>query len=143
MGSLYHPCLPTGRFYVKLEAMKSLFKTLLAILFFISFALLFPSPTQALDCTDGINTGLGCIPAKPGELAKWLLGKAILMGGGIAFLLSLFGGITIILAAGDPEKINQGKQIIGSAISGILFIILSVLLLRLIGVDILQLPGFS
>jgi len=106
-----------------------------------------PGAGISTSCTttygDGSITGLGCIPTDPGNLAKWILSKAILMGGGIAFLLSLFGGITIILAAGNPEKISQGKEIITSAISGILLIIFSVFLLRLIGVDILQLPGFS
>jgi len=90
-----------------------------------------------------IDTALGPIPSKPDCLVRWVLTNAILMGGGIAFLLSLFGGISIILAAGDPEKINQGKQIISSAIAGILFILLSVVLLRIIGYDILRLPGFS
>lgn len=58
-------------------------------------------------------------------------------------MLSLWGAITIILASGNPEKINEGKEIITSAITGLLFIILSIFLLRLIGVDILQLPGFA
>jgi len=102
-----------------------------------------PISTSCPGGEEGVITALGCIPTQPGDLAKWLLGKAILMGGGIAFLLSLFGGITIILAGGNPEKINQGKEIIVSAVSGILLIIFSVLLLRLIGIDILQLPGFS
>ena len=65
------------------------------------------------------------------------------MGGGIAFLLSMWGGITIILNGGNPEKINEGKEIIGSAITGLLFIVFSVFLLRFIGFDVLQLPGFS
>lgn len=65
------------------------------------------------------------------------------MGGGIAFLLSVFGGVSIILAGGNPEKINAAKEIIGSALTGLLFIIFSVFLLRFIGYDILQLPGFS
>jgi len=65
------------------------------------------------------------------------------MGGGIAFLLSVFGGVSIILAGGNPEKINAGKEIIGSALTGLLFIIFSVFLLRFIGLDILQLPGFK
>lgn len=90
-----------------------------------------------------LNTALGCIPTSPQALAAWVLQKAIFMGSGIAFLLSLFGGISIILAGGDPEKINQGKQIITSAISGLLFILFSILLLRLIGYDILALPGFT
>jgi len=92
---------------------------------------------------DGAITGLGCIPTSPEDLAKWLLSNALVMGGGIAVLLSFFGGISIILAGGDPEKINQGKQIITSALSGLLFIVFSIFLLRFIGVDILQLPGFE
>lgn len=91
----------------------------------------------------GVETGLGCIPTQPQELVKWILKYAILMGGGIAFLLSLFGGVSIILAGGNPEKINAGKEIIGSALTGLLFIIFSVFLLRFIGFDILQLPGFG
>ena len=91
----------------------------------------------------GVDTALGCIPTEPENLVKWILKYAILMGGGIAFLLSVFGGVSIILAGGNPEKINAGKEIIGSALTGLLFIIFSVFLLRFIGYDILQLPGFS
>lgn len=95
------------------------------------------------DADTGVPTGLGCIPTQPDNLVRWILKYAILMGGGIAFLLSVWGGITILLAAGNPEKINEGKEIIGSAITGLMFIILSVFLLRLIGFDILQLPDFT
>lgn len=91
----------------------------------------------------GVPTALGCIPTVPQNLVKWILKYAILMGGGIAFLLSVFGGVSIILAGGNPEKINSGKEIIGSALTGLLFIIFSVFLLRFIGYDILQLPGFT
>jgi hypothetical protein len=90
-----------------------------------------------------VCTALGDIPTDPAALVVWILKYAILMGGGIAFLLSMWGGITIILGAGNPEKINEGKETISAAVTGILFIIFSVFLLRLIGVDILQLPGFS
>ncbi len=90
-----------------------------------------------------VDTALGPIPTDPQELVKWVLKFAILMGGGIAFLLSVFGGVSIILAGGNPEKINAAKEIIGSALTGLLFIIFSVFLLRFIGYDILQLPGFS
>jgi len=75
-------------------------------------------------------------------LVQWVLKYAILMGGGIAFLLSVWGGATILLSAGNPEKINEGREIITSAVSGLLFIVLSIFLLRLIGVDILGLPDF-
>jgi len=107
-------------------------------------SLAFPQSILAASCSsDKISTVLGCIPSDPATFAFWILQQAVIMGSGIAFLLSLFGGISIILASGDPEKINQGKQIISSAVSGFLFIFFSVLLLRLIGYDILQLPGFG
>lgn len=84
-----------------------------------------------------VCTALGDIPTDPADLVKWILGWSIAMGGGIAFLLSLWGGVTVILAGGNPEKINEGKEIITSAVSGLLFIIFSIFLLRLIGVNIL------
>ena len=90
-----------------------------------------------------VCTALGDIPTDPAALVRFILKYAILMGGGIAFLLSIWGGITIILGGGNPEKINEGKEIITSALGGLLFIILSIFLLRLIGLDILQLPGFK
>ena len=95
------------------------------------------------DLCQGLPTVLGLIPIEAECLVKWLLKNSIILGGGIAFLLSLWGGITIIFAAGNPEKINEGRQIITSALSGLLVIILAIFLLRLIGYDILQLPGFG
>lgn len=88
-------------------------------------------------CTNGVDTALGCIPTEPAELVKWILTRSIAMGGGLAILLSLLGGVTIVLAGGNPEKINEGKEIITSAISGLLFILFSIFLLRFIGVDVL------
>src|SRR3989344_4807986 len=92
---------------------------------------------QDCDNPEDADTALGCIPTTPRDLVQWVLKYAILMGGGIAFLLSVWGGATILLSAGNPEKINEGREIIVSAISGLLFIVFSVFLLRLIGVDIL------
>ena len=101
------------------------------------------STSNDCDNPEDADTALGCIPTEPAELVKWILKYAILMGGGIAFLLSVWGGATILLSAGNPEKINEGRDIIVSAISGLLFIVFSVFLLRLIGVDILGIPGFT
>lgn len=91
----------------------------------------------------GIITALGCIPTKPQQLVNWILKNAIGIGGGIAFLLITFGIFTIITSGGNPEKLNKGKDIIVSAITGLLMIIFSVVLLQIIGVDILAIPGFG
>lgn len=101
--------------------------------------------TTGLFCgTSGISTQIGCIEAGStsgfvGELFR--LGTG--MAGGIAFLLILFGGFQILTSAGNPERLNAGKELIGSAIAGLLMILFSVFLLKIIGVDILCIPGFG
>lgn len=65
------------------------------------------------------------------------------MGGGIAFLLMLFGSFKIILSAGNPESVKAGQEMITSAISGLLFIIFSIFLLQFIGVKIFAIPGIQ
>ena len=92
----------------------------------------------------GINTAIGCINAQDAsgfvaELFKLGIGVA----GGIAMLLILFGGFQILTSAGNPERLNAGRELIGSAIAGLLMILFSTFLLKVIGVDILCIPGFG
>ncbi|NMB56596.1 DUF308 domain-containing protein [Candidatus Beckwithbacteria bacterium] len=90
----------------------------------------------------GIKTALGCLPYEPRGFINWLLTFAVGIGGGIAFLLIVMGGISLITSTGNPENINKAKDTIFSAVSGLLFIIFAIFLLKLIGVQILQIPGF-
>jgi len=107
--------------------------------------------TTPLGEKTGVNTALGCIPigtGKEGENAgkvfgAWLIGRAIVIAGGIAFILIIFAGIQIMTAAGDPGKLQAGRELLSSAIAGLLLIILSIFLLRLIGGEIFQIPGFT
>lgn len=96
-----------------------------------------------LDGAEGTWTGLGCIPNEPEEFVAWVLSRAVMMGGGIAFLIMLWGGFQIITSSGDPQKLNAGKDTLVSAAVGLLFIIFSVFLLRIIGIEILALPGLN
>lgn len=106
-----------------------------------------PCPTAAIPwagCKDKsyINTALGCIPiADANAFIKWFLGYAILLAGGVAFLLMLSGGLMVIVSSGDPNRVKAGSELITSALAGLLFIIFSLFLLRLVGVEILQIPG--
>lgn len=93
--------------------------------------------------SEKVWTALGCLPTDPADFVAWLLSAAIRIGGGIAFLLMLWGGFQTMTSSGNPEKLNQGKDILVSAGVGLLFIIFAVLLLKIIGVDIFQLPGFK
>lgn len=98
-----------------------------------------PTPCGA----GGIQTGLGCIPVgNTTDFIAWFLRWAIGIAGGIAFLLILYSGFQIITSGGDPEKLKAGKELLTSAIAGLILIIFSVFLLRLIGVEILKIPGF-
>jgi len=80
---------------------------------------------------------------KLAEKINNILPIAMGLGGIIAFLLIVFGGFQIILSAGNPDRVKAGKEMITSAIAGLLLIIFSVFILRLIGHDILNIPGFK
>lgn len=90
----------------------------------------------------GVWSSIGCIPTEPSALIAKVITFGIGIAGGIAFLLILFGGFQILTSAGNPEQLNAGRELITSAISGLLLIVFSVFVLRIIGVDILGLPGF-
>lgn len=111
---------------------------------------------QQADCESCFNNGgawtaVGCLGkgsnespgGKLGDFLSSFLGIGTGMGGGIAFLLILFSGFQTATSAGNPEKLHAAKELMTAAISGLLLIIFSVFLLKLIGVDILQIPGFS
>jgi hypothetical protein len=87
----------------------------------------------------GVKSGLGCLPTDPQYFINLATPWAIGIGSGIAFLLGLYGSLMIVISAGDPEKMQAGKEIITSAIAGSLLITFAVFILRIIGVDILKL----
>ncbi len=118
----------------------------LAIFIFFPPSLHALSPNcNANDGTIGINTAIGCISTDMekggfvGSLVTFLIG----LGGGIALLLILVGIFLVTTSNGIPEKLKAGNEIITSAIMGLVFMIMSVILLKLIGIDLLQIPGLS
>lgn len=101
------------------------------------------APSPSTTCGD-IITAVGTIPTCDlNAFARWFIGWAVGIGGGIAFLLILMAGFRIMSSGGNPDQIKAGKEQLTSAITGLLFIIFSVFLLQLIGVQILHLPGFA
>ncbi|MDO8551428.1 MAG: hypothetical protein Q7S03_02000 [bacterium] len=99
---------------------------------------------KAIACnSQELFTAIGCIDvSSPNSFIAWLLRFALGIGGGIAFLLMLFGVFQIITSSGNPDRLKAGQEQITSAIMGLLMIIFSVFLLQLIGVQILDIPGF-
>lgn len=101
---------------------------------------LFSTFIPKLAFADVVHTGIGDIDTDPAKFVNAILRIAIGMAGGIAFLLIIYGGFRLALSSGDPKAIQEGRDIITSAIVGLIIIVLSVFLLRVIGIDILGLP---
>jgi hypothetical protein len=100
---------------------------------------------ENLECRDkSINTAIGCIPYNniaefAGFFIKWSIG----IGSGIAFLLILYAGFMVMTSTGNPQRLKAGQELLTAAITGLVMLIFSVFILRVIGVDILKLPGLS
>lgn len=92
---------------------------------------------------EGIKTQLGCIPTEPKDFVATVLRFTLGIGGGLAFLMMLLGAFQMITSAGNPDTLNAARERMTSAIIGLLMIIFAVLLLQIIGVGILNIPGFT
>lgn len=94
-------------------------------------------------CSDGVGifTAIGCIPLLVGGTLG-MVAFFLIVGGGIAggitLILILYGGYMIMTSVGDPHKLQAGKELISSAIFGLIMVIFSILILRLIASDVLR-----
>jgi len=96
------------------------------------------------DVSSGIDTAIGCIPvSNNNEFMGWILGWAVGIGGGIAFLLIVYASFMIMTSSGDPTRLKAGQELLTSAISGLIMLIFSVFILKFIGIDILGLDDFG
>lgn len=96
-----------------------------------------------IDNGDGILTAIGCVPTEPQKLIQGLFRVGIGLGGAAALLLMIGGAFQFITSAGNPDAIKSATETFTQAIIGLLVIIFAVLLLQVIGVDILNIPGFT
>lgn len=91
-----------------------------------------------------INTGLGfAISTDVASFTRSLVGIVLSIAGGIAILLIIISGYRIMVSQGNPENIKNAREQLTAAIVGLLFVIFSLVILQVIGVNILGLPGFS
>jgi hypothetical protein len=95
-------------------------------------------------CVDDIcTTALGDIPTDATAFASRVLGIGIGIAGGIALILMVYGSIRVLTSSGDPKRVGEGREIIVAAVTGLLFLIFSVLILRFIGAQILPFDPFN
>lgn len=85
-----------------------------------------------------VYTAIGCIPVgTPTNFADFLLTWSFGIGGGIALLLIAYGSFQILTSAGDTKKVQAGREVLTAAIAGLVFLIFSIFILRVLNVDIL------
>jgi hypothetical protein len=99
-------------------------------------------PTEG--CDEGyINSAIGCVPVSDDQLlAGFLLRWGIGIGGGIAFVMIAYSGFMIISSAGNPQRLQAGRELLIASVSGLLLLVFSVFILRFIGVNVFAIPGF-
>ena len=90
-----------------------------------------------------IDTALGCLSVDTKGFTVSLLTFLAGTAGAISLVIMLIATIQIMTGGDNAEAVKKGKELFTSAITGLLFIIFSVTLLRIVAGDIIQLPGFN
>lgn len=92
----------------------------------------------------GVWTSVGCVSGNLSDfIEKTLLGWGIGLAGGISMLCIMYAAFMMQSSQGNAESIKKAQQLLTSCIMGLMLAIFSVFILKLIGVDILKIPGFS
>lgn len=81
-----------------------------------------------------------------GMLVSAIVKNAFVLAGIISFILLIFGGFNVIVAAGDAKKAQQGKAALTGAVTGLLLVLGSFWIIQVIevitGRQILSPVGF-
>lgn len=90
-----------------------------------------------------LSTALGTFQTDIGGLTKNIFSVMLGFSGGIAVLLIIAAGYQLMVSQGNPEKVKEARERLVAAIVGLIFIFFSVTILQIIGVNLLQIPGFK
>jgi hypothetical protein len=95
--------------------------------------------------SNGYWSAIGCIKfdSFSGFISENVFPIAIGFAGLFAFLCIIYSAFMLQTSQGSPEKIKKAQENLTSCILGLMIIIFSVFILRLIGVSILRIPGFN
>ncbi len=91
-----------------------------------------------------VKTGIGIdIGTSPREFVKSIFSLILGISGGIALLLIIYSGYMLMVSRAKPEALQAAQDQLIAAVVGLVFIIFSLVVLQVIGVDILKIPGFN
>lgn len=97
------------------------------------------------DCAEkGIWTAIGCIDYRfDSFIQNIVFGRGVALAGFITFFCIIYAAFILQTSSGDPQKIKKAQELMTSCIMGLMLIIFSVFILRVIGVNVLRIPGFG
>lgn len=101
-----------------------------------------PSNFKLSTCSNGsqgVETALGCVKGDLQSFVNLLFNLALGLAGGLAVLFIIIGGFKVAMSQGDIEALQDGRDLITKAITGLAFILLASTILAIIGIDILGL----
>jgi len=100
---------------------------------------------SCVTCADkGVWTSIGCVKNDLNSfIGETVFGTGIGLAGGLSLLCIIYAAFMMQSSEGNPEKLKKAQEMITSCIMGLMLIIFSVFILRLIGVSILKIPGFG
>jgi len=101
---------------------------------------------RCISCSNiigGVWTSIGCYNGNVSTFIGHLLEMGISLAGGISLLCIMFSAFQMQTSSGNPEKIKKAQELLTNCITGLMVIIFSILILKIIGVDILRIPGFT
>ncbi len=106
------------------------------------------NPTNHAEDVDGnpnpIYTALGCLDVYNFTATSSFLTKLGLgIGGGLSLLLMGIAGILISTSAGNPQRLQAGQELLTAAIAGLMLVIFSAFILRVLGVEVLGIPNLA
>lgn len=93
--------------------------------------------------TNGLWTAVGCIQTSSTSILRTFITIGLSLGGSVALIMILVAGFMFSTSQGDAKRTGEAKEMLTSAIIGLLFIIFSVTILQFIGVNLLRIPGFG
>lgn len=98
---------------------------------------------EACISNGGYWSALGCFSGNVSEfITQKILGTGVGIAGGISMLCIMFAAFQMQTSSGNAEKIKKAQELLTNCITGLMVIIFSILILKIIGVDILKIPGF-
>jgi hypothetical protein len=102
--------------------------------------------SQCLECiasNRAVWTGLGCIKVSTSGFVSTIMTVGVGLAGIFALLCIIYAAFLMQTSAGNPERVKKARDYLTNCIIGLMIILFSIFILRVIGVNILQIPGIT